>query len=100
MEIDLRQVPSDDPQMLGLAQWLRDEVEERDAYNGAARPDIPLAEAVKRDSDTLVAYAGREPVGMGALTRGARAARQGTRPACGPPGHERAPPGGESHVLA
>jgi GNAT superfamily N-acetyltransferase len=67
MEIELRQVPTDDPEMLGLAGALRDEVEERGAHNGAARPDISLSEAVKRDSETLVAYSGQEPVGMGAL---------------------------------
>jgi GNAT superfamily N-acetyltransferase len=67
MEIQLRQVSTDDPEMLGLAEALRDEVEERGAHNGAARPDTPLIEAIRRDSDTLMAYAGQEPVGMGAL---------------------------------
>jgi GNAT superfamily N-acetyltransferase len=67
MEIDLKPVPADDPAMLRLAEALRDEVEERGAHNDAARPDTPLTEAIKRDSDTLVAYADREPVGIGAL---------------------------------
>jgi GNAT superfamily N-acetyltransferase len=67
MEIELRQVSADDPQMLRLAEALRDEVEERGAHNGAARPDISLAEAIKADNDTLVAFAGRLAVGMGAL---------------------------------
>ena len=67
MRIEVREVPPDDPAMLRLAEALRDEVEERGAHNGAARPDIPLAEAIKSDSDTLVAYADEEPVGMGAL---------------------------------
>jgi GNAT superfamily N-acetyltransferase len=67
MEIELRDVPPDDPAMLRLAEALRDEVEERGAHNGAARPDTLLAEAIKADSDTLVAYAGQEAVGMGAL---------------------------------
>ena len=53
--------------MLRLAEALRDEVEERGAHNGAARPDTPLAEAIRRDSDTLVAYVGQNAVGMGAL---------------------------------
>jgi hypothetical protein len=43
MEIELRQVPPDDRAM------------------------IRLAEAIKADSDTLVAYAGQEAAGMGAL---------------------------------
>jgi putative acetyltransferase len=67
MEIQLRQVQADDPQMLRLAAALRDEVEDRGAHNGAARPDIPLTEAIKADSDTLVAYSGKVAVGMGAL---------------------------------
>jgi putative acetyltransferase len=67
MEIELRQVSADDPQMLRLAEALRDEVEERGAHNGAARPGISLAEAIKADNDTLVAFAGRLAVGMGAL---------------------------------
>jgi GNAT superfamily N-acetyltransferase len=67
VEIELREVPPDDPSMLRLAEALRDEVEERGAHNGAARPDTPLAEAIKRDSDTLVAYVGHDAVGMGAL---------------------------------
>ncbi len=66
-KIELSEVPPDDSAMLRLAEALRDEVEERGAHNGAARPDIPLAEAIKADSDTLVAYAGQEPVEMGAL---------------------------------
>jgi GNAT superfamily N-acetyltransferase len=67
MRIEVREVSPDDPAMLRLAEALRDEVEERGAHNGAARPDMSLAEAIKADSDTLVAYAGQEPVGMGAL---------------------------------
>lgn len=125
MRIEVREVPPDDPAMLRLAEALRDEVEERGAHNGAARPDIPLAEAIKSDSDTLVAYADQEPVGMGALRlagtgiaeikrmyvvpayRGAGVARQiltelerraRTRPAGGPPGHECAARRGESPV--
>lgn len=67
MEIELREVPPDDPEMLRLVEALRDEVEERGAHNGVGRPDTPLTEAIKRNSDTLVAYSGREPVGTGAL---------------------------------
>lgn len=44
-EIDLREVRPDDPAMLRLVEALRDEVEKRGAHDGAARPDIPLAEA-------------------------------------------------------
>ena len=46
MEIELRQVPPDD---------------------ASTRPETPLGEAIKADSDALVAYAGQEAVGMGAL---------------------------------
>jgi GNAT superfamily N-acetyltransferase len=67
MEIELRAVPTDDPGMLRLAEALRDEVEERGAHNGGPRPDISLAEAIKADSDTVVAYAEQLPVGTGAL---------------------------------
>jgi GNAT superfamily N-acetyltransferase len=67
IEIQVRPVATDDPRMLQLAEALRDEVEERGAHNGVARPDRPLAEAVKADSDTLVAFAGQSAVGMGAL---------------------------------
>ena len=67
MEIELRAVPTDDAEMLRLAEALRDEVEERGAHNGAPRPEMSLAEAIKADSDTVMAYAGKEPVGMGAL---------------------------------
>jgi GNAT superfamily N-acetyltransferase len=67
IEIELRPVATDDPRMLALAEALRDEVEERGAHNGVGRPDRPLSEAVKADSDTLVAFAGQSAVGMGAL---------------------------------
>jgi hypothetical protein len=62
MEIELRAVPTDDPGMLRLAEALRDEVEERGAHNDAPRPDMPLAEAIKADSDTVVAHAGQVPI--------------------------------------
>jgi len=67
MRIELREARPDDPAMLRLAEALRDEVEARGAHNGEARPDISLAEAVKADSQTLVAYCGQRPVGIGAL---------------------------------
>jgi GNAT superfamily N-acetyltransferase len=67
VEIELREVPTDDPSMLRLAEALRDEVEERGAHNSAPRPEIELAEAIRADSDTLVAYVDQEPIGMGAL---------------------------------
>jgi GNAT superfamily N-acetyltransferase len=67
VEFELRRVQADDPSVLPLAKALRDEVEGRGAHNGAARPDTSLAEAIKWDSDTLVAYVGQDAVGMGAL---------------------------------
>jgi GNAT superfamily N-acetyltransferase len=67
MEIELGAVPAEDPAMLRLAEALRDEVEQRGAHNGAPRPEMALAEAIKADSDTVVAYLDGRPVGMGAL---------------------------------
>jgi GNAT superfamily N-acetyltransferase len=67
IEVQVKPVTTDDPRMLQLAEALRDEVEERGAHNGVERPDRPLAEAVKADSDTLVAFADQSAVGMGAL---------------------------------
>ncbi len=67
MEIEISQTAPDDPIALGLAEALRDDVEAREAHNGAARPDTPLAVAVRADSDTLVAYADSKPVALGAL---------------------------------
>ena len=67
MGIEIRQTAPDDPVALGLAEALRDEVEAREAHNGAARPDTPLAVAVRADSDTLVAYTDSKPVALGAL---------------------------------
>lgn len=67
MEIDLREAGPGDPTTLRLAEAMRAEVEERGAHNGAERPDRSLAEAISADSDRLVAYAGQEPVGIGAL---------------------------------
>jgi len=60
-------VSPDDPQLLQLAEALRDEVEDRGAHNAVARPEMSLGEAIKADSDTLVASAGQEAVGTGAL---------------------------------
>ena len=67
MEIELREVPADDPIVVRLVEALRDEVESRGAHNGAVRPDVSLAEAMRADCDTLLAYADSEPVGTGAL---------------------------------
>ncbi len=67
MEIELRDAPPGDPVTLRLAEALRDEVEERDLHNGAARSDMSLASAIDPDSDRLVACVGAEPVGIGAL---------------------------------
>jgi hypothetical protein len=46
MEIEVRPVTADDPGMLRLAEAMRDEVEERGAHNGAARPDTGNSEAL------------------------------------------------------
>jgi GNAT superfamily N-acetyltransferase len=67
MEIELKEAPPDAPAVLALVVALRDEVEARGAHNGAARPNRPLAEALKADCDTVLAYVGTEPVGTGAL---------------------------------
>ena len=67
MEIELREAPADDPATLRLAEAMRDEVEERGAHNGQERPNMRLADAISADSDRIVAYAGQEPVGIGAL---------------------------------
>lgn len=67
MEIELKEVAPDDPIVIGLVEALRDEVESRGAHNGVARPDVSLAEAMRGDCDTLLAYADSEPVGTGAL---------------------------------
>lgn len=67
MEIELREVAPGDPVAVGLVEALRDEVESRGAHNGVARPDTSLAEAMRADCDTLVAYVDSEPVGTGAL---------------------------------
>ncbi len=67
IEIELREAPADDPVTLRLAEAMRDEVEERGAHNGAARPNMELSDAIRADSDRIVAYAGQEPVGIGAL---------------------------------
>ncbi len=51
MEIELRQVPPDDPSMLRLAEALRDEVEERGAQAvgmGALRLLVPGTAEIKR----------------------------------------------------
>lgn len=67
IEIELREAPADDPVSLRLAEAMRNEVEERGAHNGAARPNMELSDAIRADSDRIVAYAGQEPVGIGAL---------------------------------
>lgn len=67
MEIKLREAPAGDPVTLRLAEDMRAEVEERGAHNGVARPNMSLTEAIGADSDRIVAYAGEEPVGIGAL---------------------------------
>jgi GNAT superfamily N-acetyltransferase len=69
VEIDLREVATDDPSAIELVEALREEVESRGAHNGAARPDTSLAEAMRADCDTLVAYVDSEAVGTGALRK-------------------------------
>ena len=58
MEIELREAPPDDPVTLRLAEAMRAEVEERGAHNGAARPDMELADAIGA-TRPVVAYAGQ-----------------------------------------
>jgi ribosomal protein S18 acetylase RimI-like enzyme len=67
MEIELREVPAGDPEVLHLVEALRDEVESRAAHNGAPRPGKSLAEAVQGDCDTVLAFADSEAVGTGAI---------------------------------
>jgi GNAT superfamily N-acetyltransferase len=67
MKIELREVPPADPVTIRLAEAMRAEVEARGAHNGASRPGMAMAEAIAADSDRIVAYAGSEPVGIGAL---------------------------------
>jgi GNAT superfamily N-acetyltransferase len=67
MEIEIRDASPDDPAVLRLVEALRDEVEARGAHNGVARPEISLAEAIRADCDTLLAYAGEEPVATAGL---------------------------------
>jgi GNAT superfamily N-acetyltransferase len=67
MKIELREAPPGDPVTIRLAEAMRAEVEARGAHNGASRPGMSMAEAIEADSDRIVAYAGSEPVGIGAL---------------------------------
>ncbi len=65
IRIELRQIAPDGSVALELAEAPREEVEARQADNGAARPETPLAEAVRADSDTLVAGSGEKPATLG-----------------------------------
>jgi GNAT superfamily N-acetyltransferase len=67
MEIEIRDAGPDYPAVLRLVEALRDEVEARGAHNGVARPETSLAEAIGADCDTLLAYAGAEPVATAGL---------------------------------
>lgn len=78
IEIELREAPADDPVTLRLAEAMRSEVEERGAHNGAARPNMELSDAIRADSDRIVAYAGQEPVERRARRHGQRAIRLDT----------------------
>jgi GNAT superfamily N-acetyltransferase len=69
MEHELRAVTADDPAVDALVTALRDEVDARRAHADESAGELrrPVAEAVKGDGLILVAYAGREPVGIAAL---------------------------------
>jgi GNAT superfamily N-acetyltransferase len=69
VDIDLRTVGADDPSVEALVGALRDEVGERGAHANESAGELrrPVAEAVQGDGVILVAYAGSEAVGIGAL---------------------------------
>jgi GNAT superfamily N-acetyltransferase len=67
MELEINEVPPVDPTVLRLVEAGRDEIETRGADNGAPRPANRLADALKVDCDTLVAYVGSVAVGTAAL---------------------------------
>jgi GNAT superfamily N-acetyltransferase len=66
VEIELRQVTPDDPIAIRLLEAARSEVGARKADGGASSRK-PAVEAMLADRDVLVAFAGNEPVGLGAL---------------------------------
>jgi GNAT superfamily N-acetyltransferase len=71
VEYELRAVTPEDPAVELLVTALRDEVDARRAHADESAGELrrPVAEAVKGDGLILVAFAGREPVGIGALRR-------------------------------
>jgi GNAT superfamily N-acetyltransferase len=67
MGIQLREVGPDDPAALTLLRAARVEIMARKAEDSGGKPRKPVGEAMRTDSDILVAYAGAEPVGLAAL---------------------------------
>jgi GNAT superfamily N-acetyltransferase len=67
MEIEIRDAEPGNPAVLALVEALRDEVESRGAHNGVSRPEMSLTEAISADCDTLLAYAGTEPIATAGL---------------------------------
>jgi GNAT superfamily N-acetyltransferase len=69
MEYELRPAAPDDPAVEALVVGLRNEVDSRQAHANESAGELrrPVADAVSADGLILVAYAGREPVGIGAL---------------------------------
>jgi GNAT superfamily N-acetyltransferase len=69
MELEIREVSPVDPVVVRLVEALRDEVDARQAHANESAGELrkPVAEAIKGDGVIIVAYAGAEPVGIGAL---------------------------------
>lgn len=67
VEVEIKQVPANDPDAAALGAALRDEVESRYAGSGGGETGSPLAEAVEPGGVVLLAYAGGDAIGVGAL---------------------------------
>lgn len=67
VEVEIKQVPANDPDAAALDAALRDEVESRYAGSGGGETGSPLAEAVEPGGVVLLAYAGGDAIGVGAL---------------------------------
>ena len=65
--MEIKQVPANDPAAAALDAALRDEVEARYAGSDGGETGSPLADAVEPDSVVLLAYAGGDAIGVGAL---------------------------------
>ena len=71
MEIELRQMPPDDPDVIRLAHALRDEVIARGAHADETGIEqmSSVAKSLGKDGEILLAYDDTEPVAIGALRR-------------------------------